>query len=172
MVRRVAKCEHSYSIEQRRDKFGMKAMTLRDEAQSLVELALTVPLFMLLLLASVEFARIAWAAVLTSNAARAGAQYGAQNPNTAADLAGIQARAASDGVNLSGLRTTSNISCACSNGTSISNCSASLTSCAAPATILNYVHVNTTSTVTPLIHYPGLPTSFTVVGQSTMAVEQ
>jgi Flp pilus assembly protein TadG len=142
----------------------------REDAQSLVELALVAPLFILLLVGSAEFARFAWAAVLTSSAARAGAAFGAQNPANAVNTAGIQAVAASDSVNLTGLTTTSSVSCVCSNGTSIPSCSSSLTYCPAPATIINYVQVNTTSTVTPLGHYPGLPTSFTATGQSIMVM--
>jgi Flp pilus assembly protein TadG len=142
----------------------------REDAQSLVELALVVPLFILLLVGSAEFARFAWAAVLTSSAARAGAAFGAQNPANAVNTAGIQAVAASDSVNLTGLTTTSSVSCVCSNGTSIPSCSNSLTYCPAPATIINYVQVNTTSTVTPMGRYPGLPTSFTATGQSIMVI--
>src|SRR2546429_434913 len=97
-----------------------KQSVLREEAQSLIELALMMPLFILLLLGSAEFARFAWAAVLTSSAARAGAAYAAQNPDTAADTAGIQAFAASDSVNLTGLTTTSTLSCYCSTAPSTS----------------------------------------------------
>jgi Flp pilus assembly protein TadG len=156
----------------RRRGGNWKAMetTSREDGQSLVELALVAPLFILLLLGSAEFARFAWAAVLTSSAARAGAAFGAQNPGNAVNTGGIQLAAASDSINLSGLTTTSTVLCVCSNGTSIPSCSSSLTYCPAPATIINYVQVNTTSTVTPLGHYPGLPTSFTATGQSIMVM--
>lgn len=150
-----------------------KHIVPRDEAQSLTELALTMPLFILLLVGSAELARFAWASILTANAARAGAQYGAQNAVTAIDAAGIQSHAASDSVNLAGLVTTSGVSCYCSTAPSTSlQCSSALNSCAAPATILTYVQVNTTSTVTPLMHYPGLPNPFTATGQSIMEIEQ
>jgi Flp pilus assembly protein TadG len=136
----------------------------RDEAQSLVELALVLPLFLLILLGSAEFARFAWASVLTSNAARAGASFGAQKPTNALNTAGIQAAAASDSVNLTGLTTTRTISCVCSNGAAILNCQTALSYCAAPATITDYVTVNTTSTVTAFGH------SFTTTGKSTMVI--
>src|ERR1700730_18906393 len=84
-------------------KYRVNRSARRAEAQSLVELALMMPLFILLLLGSAEFARFAWAAVLTASAARAGAQYGCQNAATAADTAGIQAYAARDSVDLTGL---------------------------------------------------------------------
>ncbi len=155
--------------------FGAKGIlrpSLRgDEAQSLVELALTVPLFILLMIGTTEFARFAWTAVLAANAARAGASYGSQNSVTAQDTAGIQSVAANDSVNISGLTTTSSVSCYCSTAQSTSiTCSTALTNCPAPATILKYVQVNTTVTVTPFGHYPGLPTSFTAIGRSVMEV--
>jgi Flp pilus assembly protein TadG len=142
----------------------------REEAQSLVELALVVPLFILLLLGSAEFAQFAWASVLTSNAARAGASWGAQSPTNAANATqGIQAAAAADSVNLTGLTTTTPpVSCVCSNGTPIpaGQCSNAGSYCATPATITDYVTVNTTSTVSVFGH------SFTVTGQSIMVVAQ
>jgi TadE-like protein len=148
--------------------------TRREEAQSLVELALVLPLFLLILLGSAEFARFAWASVLTSNAARAGASWGAASPGNAGDTTGgIEAAVAADSVNLPGLTTTPtpSVSCVCSNGAAIQRCittalgvATALTDCPSPATIINYVTVNTTSTVTMFGH------SFTATGQSTMVV--
>ena len=89
-----------------------------DAGQSLVELALTLPLLILILLGAAEFARFAWASIETTNAARAGVQYGAQTHITASDNAGMQAAALNDGVNLSGLTATPSHSCACSTAAS------------------------------------------------------
>jgi Flp pilus assembly protein TadG len=149
-----------------------RAFLAGDTGQGLVELALTLPLFMLILLGSAEFARFAWATIETSNAARAGVQYGAQDHVTASKSALIQAAALNDGINLSGLTATPSHYCVCSS-TGTASCSAPLTtSCPAPATLLEYVQVNTTSTVTPLYHWPGLPTTFTAQGSAIMEVEQ
>jgi hypothetical protein len=144
----------------------------RDDAQSLVELALLMPLFVLILLGSAEFAQFAWAAVLTSNAARAGASWGAISPGNAGDQSGgIEAAAAADSINLTGLTTTPGLTCVCSNGNLIQRCvtigtslATALTDCPSPATITNYVHVNTTSTVSVFGH------SFTATGESIMVV--
>jgi Flp pilus assembly protein TadG len=155
------------SLPQRGAHMKLRISARQEEAQSLVELALVAPLFMLLLLGSAEFARFAWASVLTSNAARAGASFGAQNPGNSVNTAGIQAAAAADSVNLTGLTTTTPpISCVCSNGTAIpaGQCSNALSYCAAPATITDYVTVNTTSTVSVFGR------SFTARGQSIMVV--
>jgi Flp pilus assembly protein TadG len=142
----------------------------REEAQSLVELALVVPLFLLLLLGSAEFARFAWASVLTSNAARAGASFGSLSVITAGRTADIKAAAAADSVNLSGLVTTVSTPCKCSDGTPLpQDCSNSASLC--PATVLNYVQVNT-SVQLPWGIIRGLGPGFTVTGQSTMVIEQ
>jgi len=155
------------SFRQRRDgNWKAFGSARREDAQSLVELALLLPLFILLLIGSAEFARFAWAAVLTSNAARAGAAWGAVNPANAGDATGgIEAAAAADSVNLTGLTTTPGLTCVCSNGNVIGNCfKTALSDCPAPATITDYVTVNTTSTVSMFGH------SFTATGQSTMVV--
>jgi Flp pilus assembly protein TadG len=144
-----------------------------DSGQGLIELALTLPLLVLILLGAAEFARFAWASIESANAARAGAQYGAQTNITASDAAGITAAALNDGVNLSGLTATPSHSCACSTAsTTTIACSTALTSCASPAIVLEYVQVSTSSTIQPLFHWPGLPTTFTATGSALMQVAQ
>jgi Flp pilus assembly protein TadG len=174
MANLTTEISRNLSLRQRRDgNWKAFGSARREDAQSLVELALVVPLFILLLVGSAELARVAWAAVLTSNAARAGAAWGAVDPANAGDASGgIEAAAAADGVNLTGLTTAPpSVSCVCSNGNAIGNCfKTAVSDCPSPATITDYVQVNTSSTVTPLMHYPGLPRTFTVTGQSIMVV--
>jgi Flp pilus assembly protein TadG len=146
-----------------------------ETGQGLIELALTLPLLILILLGGAEFARFAWASIETSNAARAGAQYGAQTDITANDNAGMQAAALNDGVNLTGLTATPTPShwCACSTAPTASiGCLNALNSCASPAIVLEYVQVNTSSTISPLFHWPGLPATFTANGSALMQVAQ
>ena len=67
----------------------MLRRNLREETgQALVELALVVPLFTVILFGAVEYGRLAYDAIEVTNAARAGAAYGAQNHVTAADTCG------------------------------------------------------------------------------------
>ena len=155
------------SLPQRAAHMKLRISARQEDAQSLVELALVVPLFILLLVGSAEFARLAWVTILTSNAARAGASWGAQSPANAGDATGgIEAAAAADSVNLTGLTTAPpTISCTCSSGAIIQSCfNTALSDCPAPATIINYVHVNTTSTISVFGH------SFTATGESIMVV--
>jgi Flp pilus assembly protein TadG len=134
--------------------------------QALIELALTMPLLLLMLLGAGELARLAYAAIETSNAARAGVQYGAQNHVTASDFGGMQVAATDDGPNVPGLAATATNFCSCADGTP-STCA---TGDCAGSRMLEFVQVNTTSTFDPLIYCPGLPTSFTINGQAVMRV--
>ncbi len=70
---------------------------VREHGQSLVELAFVVPLLLLLLVGIIEIGRFAFYSILVSNAARAGAQYGAQSLASASDTVGIAAAANRDG---------------------------------------------------------------------------
>jgi Flp pilus assembly protein TadG len=143
-----------------------------ETGQGLIELALTLPIFLLLLVGAAEFARFAWASIEVANAAQAGVQYGAQSNITASDDAGIQTAALNDGTNLTGMTATPTHWCACSSAASTAiTCSTALSNCA--ATIIEYVQVNTTATVRPLYRWAGLlPTSFTANGSAVMEVEQ
>jgi Flp pilus assembly protein TadG len=57
--------------------------------QALVELALSMSLFFVLLLGATEFGRLAYEAIEISDAAKAAAQYGSQNSYSAYDTSGI-----------------------------------------------------------------------------------
>ena len=55
-----------------------------------VEIALTLPVMVALLLGAAEFASVAYVAIEVSNAAKAAVAYGAQSPTTVSDTTGIQ----------------------------------------------------------------------------------
>jgi Flp pilus assembly protein TadG len=167
MASLVTDISRNLSLPQRGAHMKLKISGRQEDGQGLVELALVVPLFILLLVGSAEFARLAWVTILTSNAARAGASFGAHSLENSVNTAGIQAAAAADSINLTGLTTAPpSISCVCSNGTAIPSgqCANALSYCASPATITDYVTVNTTSTVSIFGH------SFTATGMSTLVV--
>ena len=142
-----------------------------DRGQSLVELALIFPIFILLLVGAAEFGRLAYAAIEVSNAARAGASYGSLSHITASDFTNIELVATTDAANMTGVTALATNFCACSTGGTIT-CSTALTSCPSPARIIEYVQVNTSASFDPLFHLPGLPTTFALTGQAIMRVEQ
>lgn len=138
-----------------------------ERGQSLVETALVFPILITMLVGAVEMARVVRASIAVANAAKAGAQYGAENGFTAQDTTGI-ALAASDEAPTFTVNTTSSSSCKCSDGTA-STCQN--TDCA-NAHIEQSITVNTSATITPTIRLPGLPSTFTVKGVAVQRVVQ
>jgi hypothetical protein len=136
-----------------------------------VELALILPIFLLLLVGAAEFARLAYASIEVGNAARAGAAYAAQNHVSASDIAGIKLAATQDAPDVSGIAASPSTFCVCSTGASLT-CSTAAINCPSPARVIEYVQVNTIATVGPLFNYPGLAHTFTLHGQAIMRVEQ
>ena len=59
-----------------------------------MELAVTLPLLVLVMVGAIDFARVFYMGMELTNAARAGAQYGAYNPAQSGNIAGMQAAAA------------------------------------------------------------------------------
>jgi hypothetical protein len=142
---------------------------LRDQSgNTLIELALGMMLCMTLVLGAGECGRLAYAAIEISNAAHAGAQYGAQTHTTASDTSGMQNAALLDGPDVTGLSAQGSHFCQCSDGTA-STCKA--TDCST-SRIIEYVRVNTSGTVDPKIYVPGLPKSYTITGTAIMRVVQ
>jgi Flp pilus assembly protein TadG len=149
----------------------------RESGQSTVELALSLPLFVLLMLGGAEIANLAWASVQVNNAAHAAAAYASLSRANAASAANIQTVAQNEAPKLTVTATPSQV-CYCisntgSQGSPDNGCtSTTLSSCASPSVIQVDVRINTTATVRPIIHYPGLPASFTVTAQALVGVEQ
>src|ERR1022692_3282709 len=91
---------------------SMLGHNLRKEAgQALVELALVVPVFTVLLIGAAEFGRLAYADIEVCNAARAGAAYASQNHVTAdttdaTNLANINKAVTQDAPNVGGITAT------------------------------------------------------------------
>jgi Flp pilus assembly protein TadG len=135
---------------------------------ALVELALVVPIVTTLVLGAAEFARLAYAGIEISNAARAGVAYGSQSSATASDIAGMQSAATNDVPNVVGVTATASQFWSCSNAPATQ--SSTPPTCTTGNHLLNYVQVRTTGTVNPIIHIPGLPSTFTLRGMAIMRV--
>ena len=74
----------------------MRNRQTAERGQALIEMALVLPLLLILALGIIEVGRSAELAIVVSNAARAGAIYGAQNLAAAADTTGIRNAAQTD----------------------------------------------------------------------------
>lgn len=139
-----------------------------DSGSAIAELAIIAPLLLILIIGMIEVGRFAQYSILVANAARSGAQYGAQNLGTAADFAGMQAAATADGQNTPGLSATAIQYCRCADGTA-STC---LPADCSTSHRLVFVQVDATGTFQSILHFPYVPTSQTITSRSAMRVAE
>lgn len=148
----------------------------RESGQGILELALCLPVFVLLILGTAEIANIAWASVQLNNAARAGAAFGSQSHANASDIADIETAAQREAPQLTiTFPSDPAQACSCINtstgatGAGSTGCQ-TLAQCPFPYVIFDNLSVKVQTVVTPLFHYPGLPSSYTLHAQATMGV--
>jgi|SRR5215472_17627321 len=153
-----------------------RPMTDSECGQSMLELAVCLPLFLLLILGSAEIANIAWSAVQLHNAARAGVQFASLSRSNAANTSAIETAAQNEAPKLTlTFPTAPSQACSCidpATGTTGANSTGCQTTveCPSPYIIFDTVTVSVQAAVTPLIHYPGLPTIYTLNDTATMGV--
>ena len=132
---------------------------------SLVEMALLMPLFMLLLLGTIDLGRAFYLAMEVAGAAHAAAVYGAQNPT---DTAGMQYAAQYDAPNVPNLTVTNaTYGCECSDGTSYSLSCASIPTCTGLTEVYR-IDITVTATYSPLVPWPGIPSSISLSSSAAM----
>jgi Flp pilus assembly protein TadG len=144
----------------------------REAGASIVEVALLIPLLMVILFGMIDLGRWVFLAIEVSSAARAGAQYGGQNRGTALDTTGIQTAAQNDVPDISGLHVASSTStcwCSLTPGTPVS---CSISSCPASGTMPNelipLLQVTTSTSYSPWIAYPPFKSAVTITGQAVV----
>jgi len=138
--------------------------------QSLAELALVLPVLILLLLVALDFTRMFNMSMAVTDAARAGAQWGAQNRAAAANTLGMEQAACSSMTDISctpGTNTTASSFCQCAGSSATISC----TSPGSCTNVLNFVTVTATATFNTVMAYPGLPSSVPLSATATMQVQ-
>lgn len=172
----------------------LKLRMKNDRGSALVELALTLPLLVAIIVGAVELGRVAYFAIELTNAARAGAAFGSRNLGIAVDASYppiIEQAAQNDAPDITlTWPTAPTTACTCetiySDGTASSynpttpgSCSltnnAPITSCGVETAtstqqVVYYMQVAPQATVNTIFNYPGIPTSFTLNGWSQMRV--
>lgn len=136
-----------------------------EHGASLVEFAILLPLFMLLLLGAVDCGRAFYLSTEVVGAAQAAAVYGSQNPT---DTTGMTNAAMYDAPAVTNL-SVSNVTygCECSDGTLYSASCAAIPSCKTTTEVYR-VNVTVTGTYTPLFPWPGVPSSMTLSSSASM----
>lgn len=156
----------------------MRLVWRTSRGQSAVELALVAPVLFTILLAVGDYGRVFFQAIEVGDAARAGAQYGAQNLTTSVDTTGISNAARNDASQISGLGVSSSTYCTCTGSSAVVTCGP--VACTSPATQKTFLKVTTTATfrtsfkwgITVGGNYMGLPTSTALTSTSELEVQQ
>src|ERR1700758_500423 len=141
----------------------------RECGQTMLEFALILPCLLLMGAGVADIGRAIYFAFAVNNGATAGVEYGGQSRATALDLTGMQ-NAATQDANYGPMTATATYGCACDtgSGTSCTYPVSPITSCSSlscsTGQIVQCVQVTTQATFDPIIHYPGLPTSYQANG--------
>jgi Flp pilus assembly protein TadG len=138
----------------------------RDTGTSLIELAIVLPVLLLLLVGAVDFGRAYYLEIEVAHAAHAAALYGSQNPTDTVGMQNAAVADAADVPNFSTSSVTASYGCECSDGSSpVVGCTAAP---ACSTNIVNYVQVDTSVTYNAILPYPGIPSPLTLRGSSRM----
>jgi Flp pilus assembly protein TadG len=144
-----------------------------DAGSALIELALSLPILVLLLLGAFEFGRFAYLGIELTNAAKAAAQYGAQNSATAADVTGMQLVASQDAPEVTSQCTNFTMpppttSCACVVGGSSAGTACGST--CAGGYIVETLDITTSADCAPVIYPSGFGGTITLTGHAVQEV--
>ena len=119
---------------------------------ALVEMAIVLPLLLLLLLGTIDFGRVFYQAVTVANVARAGASYGSLDEARSKDLSGIQQAALQEAQDIDGVSVMVERFCQCADGSPM-NCDG-----VCPEGVPRiYVKVIAAKTFRTIVPYPGIP---------------
>ena len=137
-----------------------------ERGSAVVEFAILAPVLVFLLIGVIEISRYAYYALLASSAARAGAQYGAQDTRSAADASGMRAYATADLPANSPLAISGARNFCLLDGTQ----TACPTTGARQSNWVYYVEVDAGGTISSLLKYPGIPQLIPVSGKAVVRV--
>lgn len=158
-----------HAVPERREMLNSRRrLGSLERGQSLLEVAFVVPVLLLLMVGLIEIGRFAYYSILVSNAAHAGAQYGAQNLIASGDTNGIRQAAKNDGQVPGITMTVTPVQlCGCTS-TALGGCPSG-GGCTNP---LVYVQVTASETVNSMFRYPGIPRNIALSSTVTMRVSQ
>ncbi len=150
-------------------RFPERLFVLRkaDQGAALVELALVIPILLLLVAGAVDFGYIFYVGLQVGSAAHIGAEYGSQNPGESAGVT-TAAQAIDPHVTVKSV----SYGCECSDGTSYNATCSVQPSCTQNSTrggnVVWRVQVTTQESVTPILTWPGFPSTFNLTSTATV----
>lgn len=145
-----------------RSKCGMTELRALEGA-SLVELALVIPMCLLLLAGAVDLGQAFYVATQVTAAAHAGVIYGLENPS---DVSGMESAAKYGVASLSGVSASASYGCECSDGSNVTVSCGTTPSCT--YNYVNYVDVIASANYVPAIEYPWIASTFTFTREARM----
>ena len=137
--------------------------------QAIVEMAIVLPLLLLLFVGIIDFGRIYYTTMTVAHAARAGAQYGAQNNGTSTDINGMQQAGLDAAGDVPGVTVTARQYCQCASG-QVVDCILDTDTCAEGVPQL-FVEVTADKVYTTMLSYPGIPSTNDVTRRVTLRVQ-
>jgi Flp pilus assembly protein TadG len=152
-----------------------RATRRSERGAAFVELAVALPLLILVLVGTIDFARVFYMSIELTNAARAGAQFGAfGDGSNSSNISGMQSAATAAAPNLTGVTAQASRVCQC-----VTDTGTTFTTLACDAACGVGEHAVTSVTVTArqtfstiVASFPGIPTGFTVERSATLRVAQ
>ncbi|MEQ1726810.1 MAG: TadE family protein [Vicinamibacterales bacterium] len=141
-----------------------------ERGAALVELAVALPLLLLIMVGTIDFGRAFRTAMIVTNAARTGAQFGSQTPVNATNTAGMATTAnavlTANGLGATPVPTASTL-CQCASNSGVFTNAAN---CSDPCTgghLVVSVTVTATRTFSLIQPFPGIPSSVTITRGAT-----
>jgi Flp pilus assembly protein TadG len=127
-----------------------------------VELAVVFPVLLLLIIGVADYGRAFYTAITVSNAARAGAEYGARETSSINDTASMNAFAQVDGNDAGTLKLDAKNYCQCAAVTHACN-----SACPGGAAPDVFIEVTATKSMSTFFKYPGLSDTITISRKAT-----
>jgi Flp pilus assembly protein TadG len=138
----------------------LRILRKADHGSSLVELALVIPILLLIVFGAVDFGHAFYVNLELVNAAHAGAEYGSLNPTLTGSITTAAMQSAPN-LHLTASAVTVQSGCVCSDGTAYHDQGSCSPAPACPnATLVNRVQVTTTTTYHTLVPWGVIPSSF------------
>jgi Flp pilus assembly protein TadG len=132
----------------------------------MVELAVALPILILMAVGIMDYGRVFFTSIAVSNAARAGAEWGAQNLGVNSDkFTQMGDFAKLEGAQAGTINVSANRTCRC--GVTVVTCSTASDCGGGYGPAAEYIEVTASKTVALLIKYPGLPTSINISRTAT-----
>lgn len=138
-----------------------------------MELAISLPVLVLMLFGAADFARVFFTSTELVNAARAGAQYGALTTINSSATSTMQSRASAASPQISPYTVaTPTRTCGCMSQTGTFTAQSCTASCASSSDhVAVYVTVTASKTFSPLVRFPGLPASVALSRSVTLRAQ-